>query len=112
MSCCDGFAIFHGYTILDCGSVIGKKGKFLKTEERKRRGGGVDICVRLYYRGKSKKWTMQRLIAACFIGPIDGYEINHKDRNTFNNHVDNLERVTPSENQRHWRDDEKKRRIK
>lgn len=102
---CKKYVDFHGYHVLRNGYVIGKTGKILKTEKRARRGndGKYDLCVRLYYRGKHKKWTVQRLVAACFLGPIDGYEINHKDRDPTNNHVINLERVTPSENQRHWR---------
>ena len=97
---------FHGYKVFRDGTVIGKRGGLLKTELRERRGGKFDKCIRLYYNGKYKKWTLQRLIAACFLGPIDGYEINHKDRDPFNNHVDNLERMTRSQNQKHWRDDE------
>jgi hypothetical protein len=107
--CTREFIIFHGYAIYRDGTVLGKKGKPLRKEKRERRGGGYDLCVRLYYRGKSKKWTLQRLIAACFLGPIDGYEINHIDRDTTNNHIDNLERLTPSQNQNHWRKDEKMR---
>ena len=97
------YIIFHGYSIYRDGTVLSKKGNPLKYTHRKRNGGKFDLCVRLYYRGKHKKWTLQRLVAACFLGPIEGYEINHKDRNTLNNHVDNLERVTPSQNQKHWR---------
>lgn len=101
---CERYGIFfHGYNILRSGVVLGKKGLPLKTEKRDRRGGGFDLCVRLYYRGKQKKWTLQRLMAACFLGPIDGYEINHKDRDPTNNHITNLERLTPSQNQKHWR---------
>ena len=102
------FVLFHGYKIFRDGSVCGKGGKHLKPEKRFRRGnnGVYDLRVRLYYNGKRKKWTLQRLVAACFLGPIDGYEINHKDRDSTNNHVDNLERVTPSENQLHWRANE------
>lgn len=97
------FVYFHGYKIYRTGAVYGKKGKLLKTEERKRQGREkTDLTVRLYYNGKSKKWTLHRLIAACFLGPIDGYEINHKDRNTHNCCVENLERVTSSENTRHY----------
>lgn len=108
-SLCDRpFIIFHGYVVYRCGCILNKKGKQLKFSKRDRRGGGYDLCVRLRYRGKSKKWTLQRLIAACFLGPIDGYEINHKDRNPLHNHVDNLERMTPKENQKHWRDLEAK----
>lgn len=95
---------FHGYTIYRSGLIVGKKGLPLKQETRLRRGGGFDLCVRLYYRKRTKKWTVQRLVAACFLGPIDGYEINHIDRNTANNDVSNLERLTPSQNQKHWRE--------
>ncbi len=95
--------LFHGYKIYKDGTIIGKKGGVIATELRERRGGRFDKCVKLRYNGKQKKWTLQRLIAAAFLGPIDGYQINHKDRDTFNNHVDNLERVTPSQNQKHWR---------
>lgn len=98
---------FHGYTVYRDGTVLGKKGKPLSTELRARRGDKFDVCVRLCYNGKKQKWTLQRLVAACFLGPIDGYQINHKDRDTINNHVDNLERVTASENQLHWRNDER-----
>lgn len=101
------FVFFHNYRVCRNGMVFGKRGHHLKLEKRDRRGGGFDYCVRLHYRGKTKKWTLQRLIAACFLGPIEGYEINHIDRNPQNNHVDNLERLTPKENQQHWRKDER-----
>lgn len=99
---------FHGYKVYRDGTVLNKKGtQFLKPFKNPRRGGRFDLRYTLHYRGKKKKWLAQRLVAACFLGPIDSHEINHKDRDTFNNHVDNLERVTPSENQQHWRNDEK-----
>lgn len=102
---CDREVVFfHGYAVYRDGTVMGKHNKPLSPVLRKRRKeSGVDVCVWLHYRGRKKKWTLQRLIAACFLGPIDGYEINHKDRDTMNNHVDNLERLTPSQNQKHWR---------
>lgn len=94
---------FHGYKIFKNGEILHKRGYPLEFQLRERRGGKADAVVYLYYNGTRKKWTLSRLIAACFLGPIDGYEINHKDRNPLNNHVDNLERVTASENQKHWR---------
>jgi hypothetical protein len=101
---CEREAIeYHGYTVRRDGTVTGKRGQVLSTERRYRRGGGYDLCVRLSVQGQREKWTLQRLVAACFLGPIRGYEINHKDRDPTNNHVDNLERVTAKENQRHWR---------
>ena len=106
------YVMFHGYRILRDSTVIAKCGKkVLKTSLRERNGGGFDKCISLSYRGKRKKWTLQRLIAACFDGPIDGYEINHKDRDTMNNHINNLERLTPKQNQKHWRDDEKRKNL-
>lgn len=97
------FVMFHGYKIMRDSTVYGKSGKPIKKEKRPRRGGGFDWCVRLYYGKKSRKWTLSRLMGACFIGPIDGYEMNHKDRDPSNCHIDNIERTTPSENQKHWR---------
>lgn len=101
------FIMFHGYTVFRQGIIHGKKGGTLKFKYRDRRGGGYDLCVILCYRGKKKKWTFSRLIGACFLGPIDGYEMNHKDRDPLNCHIDNLERNTPSQNQLHWRKDAK-----
>lgn len=99
---------FHGYTLCSDGTILNKKGLPLKFELRPRNGGGVDQCVRLYVGGKMQKFTVQRLIAAAFQGPIFGYEINHKDRVTTTNENENLERLTPSQNQRHWRGMERK----
>jgi hypothetical protein len=44
---------------------------------------------------------LHRVIAQKYIGDIEGLEVNHIDGNPSNNHVDNLELVTPSQNRRH-----------
>ena len=80
-----------------------RTGKPLKKTLRERRGGKFDECITLQINGKAKKFTVQRLVASCFLGPLYGYQVNHKDRNTLNNHISNLERLTASENQKHWR---------
>lgn len=97
------YKTFHGYKIYENGDVYNKKGRKLTQHKRKRKGDGFDYRVTLYFNKKRRHFTVQRLVAACFLGPIVGYEINHKDRNTENNHISNLERVTASENQKHWR---------
>lgn len=53
--------------------------------------------------GKKKRCYAHRLVANAFlIQPSDKHtEINHKDGNKLNNNVDNLEWVTPQENQQH-----------
>lgn len=46
-----------------------------------------------------KTTSVHALVAAAFIGPRpEGMEINHKDGNRGNNHVGNLEYVTPKQN--------------
>lgn len=102
--------LFHGYKILRCGTILSKSGQPLKYELRARLGGKFDQCVRLCINGKKKKFTVSRLVCEAFDGPCFGYEVNHKDRDTMNNHIDNLERTTPKQNQKHWRDDEKRRK--
>lgn len=100
------FVEFQGYYVMrsKAARVINKKTmRVLKHSLRKRKGGKFDPCVTLYYNGKRVKWTLSRLRAACFLGPIDGYQINHKDRDPMNLDIDNLERVSASYNQKHWR---------
>ena len=59
--------------------------------------------VKLYNgEGKSKSLTTHRVVALTFIkNPLDLLEINHIDGNKLNNHVDNLEWITRSENIKH-----------
>lgn len=57
--------------------------------------------VSLYKDGKSKMKGVHRLVTETFIGKEKGKQVNHKDGNTANNYVDNLEYVTPKENTWH-----------
>lgn len=61
--------------------------------------------VGLFINGKTKTIRTHRIIATTFIDkPCDNLQVNHKDGDKLNNHVDNLEWVTPKENTRHaWR---------
>lgn len=50
-------------------------------------------------------YLVHHLVAEAWIAPIpEGYTVNHKDLNKFNNHVENLEIITRSDNLKHaWK---------
>ena len=53
--------------------------------------------------GDKKRCYAHRLVAIAFLTKPSKYhtEVNHKDGNKLNNYIDNLEWVTPQENQQH-----------
>ena len=103
------FCEFHGYIVFHDGSVIGKNGNQIKPFKVTSRSGKTYLKVILQVNRKRKAFFLHRLMAECLIGPITGYQIDHKDRDTTNNHISNLEIVTASENQRRWRNEEEMR---
>ena len=55
--------------------------------------------------GTRKHHLIHELVMLSFVGQRPrGHHINHKDGNKVNNHPDNLEYVTPKENDRHSRE--------
>ena len=70
--------------------------------------------MNLSNKGKNKTIMAHRLVAEAFIpNPDNKPFVNHKDFNGLNNHVDNLEWVTPSENMQHSADNkDSKREVK
>lgn len=82
-----------------CYNIITKK--FLKGQVRKK-NGYLSFCLTLP-QGKKKRVYAHRLVALYFIPKENKAktEVNHKDGNKLNNCVDNLEWVTPAENQQH-----------
>ena len=60
------------------------------------------LTVTLSLNSKQNSRFIHRLVAEAFIENPNGCEqVNHKDRNKLNNHVENLEWVTPQENSAH-----------
>ncbi|QNI20386.1 HNH endonuclease [Bacillus phage 1_ICo-2020] len=93
---------FEGYTVTNEGKVYSTKRENRKKElklERTRNGyNRVTFCKD----GKTTRFLVHRLVAAVFLGERDRpMMVNHKDGNKTNNHVDNLEWVTCSENTIH-----------
>lgn len=68
-----------------------KKGQLLKLTEQKK-DGYVQIMVTVYSNKKSHRLIVARLVAKAFIPNPDNLpQVNHKDENSTNNHVTNLE---------------------
>lgn len=58
--------------------------------------------VSLWKEGKQQDFLVARLIALTFLGePPEGFTVNHKDGNRFNNRVENLEWLSLGDNIRH-----------
>lgn len=91
--------IFDRYEVSDCGLVRNKEsGKLLKTFVNDK---GYEI-VSLWIDQRDKKFRVHRLVAEAFIpNPENKSQINHIDGNKLNNHKNNLEWSTNSENIMH-----------
>ena len=90
---------FGGHVKRVAGSVNCPSDRPLKP----RIGAGGYWSVALSQYGVVKETPVHRCVASAFIGlpPSPLHQVNHKDGDKLNNHPDNLEWVTPSENIRH-----------
>ena len=91
--------INKNYSIDENGNVRNdKRGTILKPYNNKRGKGYLYVCL---YNGQIKQgnYGIHRLVAMAFIpNPLNKPQVNHIDGNTLNNHVSNLEWVSPLEN--------------
>lgn len=80
---------------------IGKR-KYKKGYVKTPNSGGPYLIMELCINGKCKPFMLHKLVLEAFEGPCpNGYQGNHKDLNKRNNHISNLEWVTPKENAKH-----------
>ena len=92
---------FENYSISDNGIVENIKTNKIKIGTSNGAGEGY-LYVDLYNNGNKKRKFIHRLVAESFIpNPDNKRMVNHKDGNTKNNNVTNLEWVTPKENVEH-----------
>jgi len=88
---------FDGYTVDNLGNVYSYKTGIKKKLSPLLTGHRGYAKVRLYYgsRNKRKDMFVHRIVALAFIPNPNNYPVvNHKDRNTLNNAVENLEWCT------------------
>lgn len=95
--------IFDDYIVTSDGRVFSTKSKVqneLKISYTSRNKRYGVVC--LYVNKKQKTFYVHRLVAEAFIPNPENYpQVNHKDGNTKNNRVENLEWCTPAENIAH-----------
>jgi hypothetical protein len=89
---------FPNYAITKCGKVWSKNYNKFMTIQVKNGYGKVNLRAN----GTTKQKFVHRLVALAYLSnTYNKKEVNHKDGNKLNNHVNNLEWSTPSENSKH-----------
>ena len=79
----------------------GELGDAKELKQYEKTGGYLNVAL-MNNKGKAKYIRVHRLVALAFIpNPLDKAYVNHIDEDRQNNHVDNLEWVTPKENNMH-----------
>jgi hypothetical protein len=98
-----------GYEVSSHGRVRSLKSGKPKLMSVVENNKGYFLCCLIHNKKRYTSYA-HRLVAEVFIPTkftLDFMEVNHIDKNPKNNHVDNLEWVTPMENQLHRSDTER-----
>lgn len=88
---------FPNYRIYKSGIIVGSRGSNLKGDITNRGYQRVTLC----YNGKTKRFTVHRLVAITYLGDNPNLVVNHIDGNKTNNALHNLEWCTQEFNQAH-----------
>lgn len=93
-----GYGAGH-YSVFEDGRVWSDKGfRFMKIQKQQKKNGKFYLYVKLCKDGRVKKHYVHRLVAEAFIpNPESKPTVNHKDGNSENNEVGNLEWSTMQE---------------
>jgi len=101
---------YPGYTVTRDGKVFGQHGTQLEPQPQKR-GGHYE--VELWKNGERETEKVHRLVMRVHgdEAPSSDHIINHKDGDVSNNHIDNLEWATRSENAEQYYENDDKDRV-
>ena len=90
---------YRNYEVSNFGNIRHKGSRKNRKLQKTYRGY---LCVLINHNGKNKNILVHRVVAKEFVdNPYNYTIVNHKDGNKSNNHADNLEWVTQSENVLH-----------
>lgn len=90
--------------------AVSNHGRVMRTKDSRHMGKGAINTARirsgywavtLFSHGSRKSFSVHRLVARAFLGEPTARTVNHIDGNKLNNHADNLEYATYTENMRH-----------
>lgn len=90
----------YRYEVNEDGTIIRnvKSKKCLKCYKESHNSNTEYWVTRILIKGHNKKVRLHQVVAECWLGPKpEGYEVDHIDRNSLNNHYSNLRYVTKSE---------------
>ena len=88
------------YAVSNTGRVFSMKvGRILELKPNITKSGYARL--RLYQNGSSKSLFSHRIVLSAFTGDEKDLFVNHRDGNKLNNHIENLEWCTHSENMKH-----------
>lgn len=99
--------------ILDPSYLVEKTGQIYSTKSNMYLTRKLNNCgyyrVSLYINKKVRNVYIHRMVAVTFLPlpSLDKIQVNHKDMNRLNNHVDNLEWMSSKENNQHGKDNNK-----
>ena len=99
---------FAGYYITPCGKVYSDRSGQMREKKQTFKKQRY-FCVSIECTGAKRHgaYEVHRLVAETFLHkPTGSCVVNHKNRDTTNNNVYNLEYITQGQNVNHWRQDD------